>query len=268
MFALLILSVLLFPARILAACYNPDGSVQDGEAYKPCIAIDGAKTMCCALNRTNPSGGLLSAGWTADLCLGNGLCQNVVNGTDDGGGSYALGSTYWRDQCWTSDWNSSGNCLNYCMGEMTSEMTPCDGTKNSSTWCCGNNNTTCCGTSSITISQYFGDYDPSQTRQEIFPSPSSSSNSSSSSSSSSGMSSGTKAAIGLGVVLGVTLFASACAIILLVRQRNQLRSQSMNSQPGYHRKVTNPQELMESSGGISSEMPNRDVPELPSTSTE
>ncbi|KAJ5736655.1 uncharacterized protein N7483_001780 [Penicillium malachiteum] len=257
MLILLVFYVLLFPARVLATCYNPDGSVQDGESYKPCIAIDGSKTMCCALNRTNPSGGLLSDGWTADICLGNGLCQNIVNGTGDDGESWSLGSTYWRDQCWTSDWNSSGNCLNYCMGEETSHMTPCDGTKNSSTWCCGDDNTACCGTSSaITISQYFGDYDPSSTRQE------------STSRSSSGMSTGTKAAIGLGVALGVTLVASACAIFLLWRQRNQLRMQSMNPQPGYHRNVAKPQELMESSGvsGVfSQEMPNRDVLELPAT---
>lgn len=108
--------LLLLPIRVLSTCYNPDGSVADDHAYQPCIAINGAKSMCCALNRTNPSGGHLSNGWVADLCLENGLCQNVVNVTEDGGDNYALSSTFWRDQCWSPDWNSSGNCLNYCMG--------------------------------------------------------------------------------------------------------------------------------------------------------
>lgn len=108
-----ILLISLLQVGVLSTCYNPDGSVQEDQAYKPCIAIEGAKTMCCALNRTNPSGGLYSEGWTADLCLGNGLCANLGSQTSDG--ETDVTTVYWRDQCWTSDWNNTGNCLNFCM---------------------------------------------------------------------------------------------------------------------------------------------------------
>ena len=118
--SLLVSVVSLFFTQVLSTCYNPDGTPELEAAYKPCIAFDGAKTMCCALNRTNPSGGLLSDGWTRDNCLWNGLCENVVNTTNDSGDGYTLEYSYWRDQCWTSDWNSSGNCLNYCMGQNVS----------------------------------------------------------------------------------------------------------------------------------------------------
>ena len=64
--------------------------------------------MCCATNRTNPSGGSLSDGPTADMCLESGLCMNAGKHKD--GTAYV---DYWRDQCTSSDW-ASGGCLDVC----------------------------------------------------------------------------------------------------------------------------------------------------------
>lgn len=112
--------------------------------------------MCCATNRTNPSGGPETNGWTADTCLPNGLCENKIYDTQ----TSTMIVTFWRDQCTSPHW-AEGSCLNVCTGSdgdnHTSAVTPCDGTANSTEWCCGSNVTSCCGTSSaIKIAQLLG----------------------------------------------------------------------------------------------------------------
>jgi hypothetical protein len=93
-------------------CYYPDGHSEQSLVYQPCPGSNGGTGMCCATNRTNPSGGHLSAGLTADMCLENGLCMNTHT-TDDG----SVSTDYWRDQCTVSDW-SSGRCLDVCSNGM------------------------------------------------------------------------------------------------------------------------------------------------------
>ena len=98
----------LLPAVNSFVCYYPNGHSEQSLVYQPCPNTNGGTGMCCATNRTNPSGGSLSAGLTADMCLENGLCINTHT-NDDG----TVSSDYWRDQCTVSDW-SSGRCLDVC----------------------------------------------------------------------------------------------------------------------------------------------------------
>ena len=92
-------------------CYYPDRfSVDPSDlSTQPCKYSNGGTYMCCATNRTNPFGGNISVGLTADHCLPNGLCLNSIINSD---GSHTL--TYWRDTCTASDW-STGGCLNVCL---------------------------------------------------------------------------------------------------------------------------------------------------------
>jgi hypothetical protein len=69
--------------------------------------------MCCALNRTNPSGGNIDNGTTADLCLENGLCLSTWE-TSDNNGTTTEVTHYYRDQCTSTDWADGGGCLNIC----------------------------------------------------------------------------------------------------------------------------------------------------------
>jgi hypothetical protein len=68
--------------------------------------------MCCATNRTNPSGGDANEGYTADTCLQNGLCMNIQNGGNV--------TTYWREMCTSTDWSTGGKCLDVCADEAVS----------------------------------------------------------------------------------------------------------------------------------------------------
>src|SRR5438046_3498409 len=84
---------------VLADCYWPDGSLNADSASKPCNAIKGQVSMCCATNRTSD----------ADTCLANGLCQNISpNGQNTG---YDL--LLWRESCSDPTWKSP-YCLNLC----------------------------------------------------------------------------------------------------------------------------------------------------------
>lgn len=69
------------------------------------------------------------------------------------------------------------------------QITPCDGTPDSETWCCGSTTDCCSGEHAITLAQKLGSRG--------------SSNSSSTASRDSGLSNGTKAGIGVGVSVGV-----------------------------------------------------------------
>ncbi|KAK6438067.1 hypothetical protein LTR95_005741 [Oleoguttula sp. CCFEE 5521] len=53
--------------------------------------------------------------------------------------------------------DSSVSCINTCASEATSNMTPCDGTQNSTRWCCGIG-TDCCntGVGVVVLQQVFG----------------------------------------------------------------------------------------------------------------
>lgn len=116
-------------------------------------------------------------------------------------------------------------------------MTPCDGTKNSSTWCCGLSNKACCGTSSaIKLAQIFGDYSPSSNHST------SNSQNAATSHSSSKMSKNTQIAIGLGVALGVMIIISGLALFFLWRQKNRKYGQD-GLPTGFHRQVERVQEL-------------------------
>lgn len=91
-----------------ATCYDLDGSIVTDPAFQPCNAIEGAVTVCCATNRTNHFGGSSSDGITADQCLPNGLCHNII--------IFSPSSTeerYWRNGCSTSPVDSV-HCLDVC----------------------------------------------------------------------------------------------------------------------------------------------------------
>jgi hypothetical protein len=92
------------------ACYKPDGTAADSE-YVPCQSS--GVSMCCALDRSNPSGGLLSNGYTVDICLENGLCRNNFE-TTNSNGQLTRGTTFWRESCSSSNWSE---CLNLCANE-------------------------------------------------------------------------------------------------------------------------------------------------------
>jgi hypothetical protein len=68
--------------------------------------------MCCASNRSNPSGGFLSNGRTSDTCMENGLCKNVARDYDDNYNTVVI-TEYWRDLCTSSEWPEA-NCVDVC----------------------------------------------------------------------------------------------------------------------------------------------------------
>ncbi|KAF4166656.1 hypothetical protein CNMCM6936_006363 [Aspergillus lentulus] len=136
-------------APVFSTCYYPNGTADDN--YQQCNRVQGVNGMCCALDRPNSPGGPDSKGYTADICLENGLCQNIVQKMSTGQMIY----TYWRTLCTSTDWSTNG-CLNVCtQGEVypghTVPLTPCENSPGSRTWCCGQNNTACCGTSEAII---------------------------------------------------------------------------------------------------------------------
>ncbi|KAJ5267474.1 hypothetical protein N7478_003811 [Penicillium angulare] len=110
----------------IVTCYTPNGTSFDAENAKICNSLDGTVSMCCA---------------QSDECLNNGLCK--IKG-DESSGTI---DTYWRDMCSLSSWPDIG-CLKVCEGGTdlqtgNSQMTPCDGTDYSETWCCGDTHDCC-----------------------------------------------------------------------------------------------------------------------------
>lgn len=98
-------------ATVKVACYFPDGDSVSNLTYQPCNNIGGVTSMCCALNRTNPSGGNVTDGAPADKYLPNGLCEYVFVSTDNG---TTTTQTAWIRYCCTdASWNSAG-CLKFC----------------------------------------------------------------------------------------------------------------------------------------------------------
>ncbi|KAH8698473.1 hypothetical protein BGW36DRAFT_426180 [Talaromyces proteolyticus] len=186
--------------------------------------MEGVFSMCCATNRASPPGadatGIYNSS-TRDICLSNGLCENVFHDTT----TEAVESLYWRNSCSNESWED-GNCLNECMEEGASEMTPCDKEAggNSTTWCCGHANTSCCESNPITLSPTLYRFSSTTSASAspftvtVTSHPTSSQPAAQSSpvqTSSSGVSSGTKAAIALGVVLGAVVVLSLAGFFML-----------------------------------------------------
>lgn len=91
---------------VTATCYDPNGDIESDPIFQPC-----GNSMCCATNRTNPSGGNYANGYTADICLENGLCENKIHVTY--GDKTTLVTLYYRDYCTSSNW-TDGGCLDVC----------------------------------------------------------------------------------------------------------------------------------------------------------
>lgn len=111
-------------SRVQCMCYAQNGSAVFNwgprSIYQPCSndTSNPLSTICCATNRSNPPGGSIDDGFTADICLPSGLCQNILTDSD--------GSTvysYWRDYCTDSEWRE-GKCLSVCTGDGVSFVSP------------------------------------------------------------------------------------------------------------------------------------------------
>jgi len=103
---------------VSATCYWPPGNeTYDRDLYehRPCSndTTSPLNTICCALNRTNISGGDKLNGRTNDECLPNGICRNRV--LDHG----TMQTSYWRETCTSKDWKT-GLCLDVCADNWTS----------------------------------------------------------------------------------------------------------------------------------------------------
>ncbi|EED22200.1 hypothetical protein TSTA_094460 [Talaromyces stipitatus ATCC 10500] len=96
----------------MAVCYRLNGDSVSDPIFQPC-GNPGTTSMCCATNRTNPSGGNYDNGYTADVCLENGICQNKIFVTYEDGDT-TLVTLYYRDYCTSSNWTKDGGCLNVC----------------------------------------------------------------------------------------------------------------------------------------------------------
>ncbi|KAL2826716.1 hypothetical protein BDW59DRAFT_145099 [Aspergillus cavernicola] len=214
---------------VTALCYYPNGVSDSNPVYGGCVLIDGETSMCCALNRENPYGGLASNGNTADRCMINGLCKNVLTMVDDDDEQVSL-TTYWRGMCTSSEWPEE-NCLDICsdgnLDGITPQITPCDGTDNSTEWCCGRNNT-CCGTSSaITIAPVITILPPSSasaTTSSLTTTSTASNTTDPTSdsqlpSSSSSLSTGAQAGIGVGAAVGVIAILGAFLLFWMSRRK-------------------------------------------------
>lgn len=109
----MILHILLsFIPSVTAVCYAPNGDSMSDADFQPC-GENGTTSMCCAINRTNPSGGYHDHGDTADICLENGLCENKILVTYEDGDP-DLVTLYYRDFCTISHWTNGGGCLDIC----------------------------------------------------------------------------------------------------------------------------------------------------------
>lgn len=219
----------LFPI-VSCMCYSSNGSAVlnwgPDSVYQPCSndSSNPLSTICCAINRSNPSGGNIANGFTQDICLPSGLCQNIL--VDANGDTvYA----YWRDFCTVNDYKSS-KCLDVCTGNGqeasaggTAELTPCGINDTVTKWCCGHNNTACCFEDSAqNIPVFLGISSTTSTPTSASitttsPPPTASS----STSSNSGLTTGDKAGIGVGVASGVLFFIGLGLSIACFRPRRK-----------------------------------------------
>jgi hypothetical protein len=249
-----------------AQCYLPNGTVTTDLYHNRCSndTSNPLNTICCAVDRTPLPGTYAEVGYTKDECLDSGICRNRYEDAEG-----RRGVTYWREECTEKDWRS-GKCLNVCTDDVslvhyttptpnepeslesppeqgadmrqvnggTHEMTPCDGTANSTTWCCGNS-ASCCETLPITIAAKFGVI-PSTSTSSATATPSTSGASQTTSSSVPAASSGTSGSqsspsLSGGGIAGVVIGAIAgtaliCTVVFLCigKKRN---SRNANTEP-------------------------------------
>ena len=151
-----LISIALAQVSGQATCYFANGTAipktPDYLQYQACSG----SSICCGLNRSNPSNGDPANGFTKDECLPNGLCQNRVTENGIGEVSYVrsrfseylhhTNSLQWVDFCTDSN-VSGGNCLDVCHETKNAfgntALVPCDGTATSDRWCCGGTNACC-----------------------------------------------------------------------------------------------------------------------------
>lgn len=271
-------------------CHYANGSaLREPTDQAPCN-LDGVRTICCATNRTNPSGGSLEDGATQDKCLPNGLCRNDFY-DPEADEDKRNGTTYWLDFCTNSDVTST-DCLDVCRNTRDvgggTRLTPCDteNPANSTRWCCGDSNVCCTNNAGVVElpQKFVGRPIVSSSSSGSSPtssstSPPSASTSATQAAESSGLSTGAKAGIGVGVALGVIALLAA-AFFARKAYAYKKRSQVPQSDrmpdptpvpppaPGYQPVAQS--EKYANSGYAPSELPTQVVPptELPATQPE
>ncbi|KAE9379836.1 hypothetical protein N431DRAFT_432220 [Stipitochalara longipes BDJ] len=228
MFLSYLAPLLLSASAASAACYGIDSSLVTNPDAAPCNSAQGSISMCCDSNRG------ASSLYTPDTCLSNGLCQNIFTNETTG----KPDTNYWREGCSDRGWNSQYCLTGVCTGSSdvdsngNAEMTPCDGTSTSATWCCGTHNTNCCGTGqAIVLAAVLGSASSSSISTSATPYPSTSTSQSGASFTptptpspsptslpSSGLSTGAKAGIGIGSVALAALVAGAILLFFFKRK--------------------------------------------------
>lgn len=167
------LSIAAFIALAAAQgkCRFPNGTfLPDDPAwniYQPCLAENGPVTTCCALARSNPPYGNISLGYTQDECLPNGVCMNRITSNEGERITTWVSFNFLLVQCArrltrvyqfidycteNGQKDEATKCANVCSTgdeELTAKITPCDGTKNSTKWCCGASTDCCSGDSDV-----------------------------------------------------------------------------------------------------------------------
>lgn len=108
--------LLTFIPPVICTCYDAYGDIKSDPIFQPC-GDSGTTSMCCATNRTNPPGGNYDNGFTADICLENGLCQNKIWVTYESGDT-TLVTLYYRDYCTSSNWKNGRGCLDVCTEQL------------------------------------------------------------------------------------------------------------------------------------------------------
>lgn len=106
-----------FVASTHADCRHPNGNIQTDAYHTSCSEVLGnpLNTMCCAIDRPNPSGGYSADGLAADICLPNGLC--LQKWTPDENSTTRI--EYYREECQVEGWKN-GSCLSVCLSNSVS----------------------------------------------------------------------------------------------------------------------------------------------------
>jgi hypothetical protein len=111
-------TLLLFPSNpVKASCFHPNGT-QTADVYRlPCSSdlSNPLSSICCAIGRPNPAGGLASAGTTSDSCLPNGVCMNQKKASVYDANPH---TEYFREECTNQDWKS-GKCPTFCLSNVS-----------------------------------------------------------------------------------------------------------------------------------------------------
>ncbi|KAF3050126.1 hypothetical protein E8E11_008274 [Didymella keratinophila] len=232
-------------------CRFPNGTLLPDDPawniYQPCLAENGPVTTCCALARSNPPYGNISLGYTQDECLPNGVCMNRITSNEG-----ERITTWFIDYCTEGGQaDEATKCANVCSTgdqELTAKITPCDGTKNSTKWCCGASTDCCSGdsdTKPVELAQILGAVSSSVISVSA-PATSSATSSASQASAtgaasaaptaantknsgSKGLSGGAIAGIVVGALAGLALIA---ATLLFARRASQKKKAGYGPPPG------------------------------------